>query len=256
MKHGGIITRLAATLLPMLLAASLASCAVRQPPMPVITGSALALPAVGETTPVYVYLTASAGSSASPAPGAEVFYVSADRDKIFGNTPDGHQFPALSADEAANRAGGFDTLLARLSDEGQIEHVLKKSGVTLGAFTVGGLYLGCKGGFYAGPPLALIICAAGGAVGAATGLVGAVGVGGYLAVSEHARKADMLEGVSLPGRGSTPLKGYIFLQAGTYKTLKISVKDQNDLSHEIEIAVVGGTLESPGQAPIAAKNSP
>jgi hypothetical protein len=66
----------------------------------------------------------------------------------------------------------------------------------------------------------------------------------------------MVESVSLPGSGMTPLKGYVFLQAGTYKTLKISVKDQTRQSQEIEIAVVGGTLESPGQAPIASAKSP
>ena len=134
-------------------------------------------------------------------------------------------------------------------------HVLKKSGLTVAAFTAGGLYVGCQA-LCAEPPFGLAVCAAGGALGAATGLVGAVGVGSYLAVSEHARKSDMLESVSLPERGSTPLKGYVFLPAGTYKTLKISVKDQNGLPQEIEIAVVGGTLEAPGQTPIASIKSP
>ncbi len=253
MKIRGIITRWMATVLPMLLAASLASCAVaRQPPTPVITGSALALPAVGGTTPVYVYLTASA---ASPEAGAKFFNISPDHEKIFGVTPSGKQFPALSVDEAATEAGGLDVLLARLSDEGQIAHVVRKSGLTLAAFTAGGLYVGCLA-VYAGPPIGLATCAAGGALGAATGLVGAVGVGSYLAVSEHARKADMLESVSLPPSGMTPLKGYVFLPAAAYKTLKISVKDQNDLLHEIEIDVVGGTLEAPGQTPIASIKSP
>ncbi len=246
------------TVLPMLLAASLASCAARQLPPPVVTGSALALPAVGNTTPVYVYLSASAASpqTSSPPAGANVFYVSVDHEEIFGITPSGERFSAFSVDEAANSAGGYDSLLARLSDEGQIEHVVKKSGLTLGAFTVGGLALGCQAITYVPGAIGLIPCAAGGALGAAAGLVGAVGVGGYLAVSEHARKADMVESVSLPGSGGTPLKGYVFLQAATYKTLKISVKDQTGEAQEIEIAVVGGTLESPGLAPVASVKSP
>jgi hypothetical protein len=66
----------------------------------------------------------------------------------------------------------------------------------------------------------------------------------------------MVESVSLPGSGMTPLKGYVFLQAGTYQTLKISIKDQTGQSQEIEIAVVGGMLESPGLAPVAAMKSP
>ena len=115
MKIGGIITRSMATVLPMALAASLASCAVaKQPPMPVITGSALALPAVGDTTPVYVYLTA---STPGPQPGANLIYISPDHEKIFGVAPSGEQSPAFSVDEAANGAGGLDVLLARLSDE-------------------------------------------------------------------------------------------------------------------------------------------
>jgi hypothetical protein len=191
MNSGGIITRSVATVLPMLLAASLASCAATQPPMRVITASALALPAVGATTPVYVYLAASAGSTqninaSSPPAGADHLYLSVDSEKTFGITPSGAHFRPLSVHEAANSAGGVDALPARLSDEGQIQHVLKKSGVTVGAFTVGGLYVGCQPIAYGSGAIGLLPCAAGGAIGAAAGLVGAVGVGGYLAVSEHA----------------------------------------------------------------------
>jgi hypothetical protein len=172
------------------------------------------------------------------------FGISIKREQIFGLAADGKEFAALSPDEAADRAGGLDSLLAALSDESEIKHVAKRAGLTFGEFSVGGLALGCRVG-------TLLFCAAGGALGVASGLVGAAGVATYLTVSEHARKITMLEDVMLPAAAlGKPLQGYVFLPLGEYRTLRIVVSDpQTGSAQEIEIVVAPGTLKSPGQVP-------
>jgi hypothetical protein len=217
----------------VVLALSLTACAtVKPPPPPVVTGSALALPAVGKVVPLYVFLRTEEGLNISVA-----------RTDISGVTPQGEQVQTLDVEEASEAAGGPDQLVATLSDESEIGHVAKMSGATLKVCTLAGLSGGC-----AGDP---ILCAAGGALGAAVGIVGAIGVGTYYGVNKHARQVSMLEMVALPnGVPRNSLQGYIFLPTNTYQTLRLVVKDpRTSLSQQVEIKVQSGKLSAPGHAP-------
>jgi hypothetical protein len=221
-------------------AASLIACfAVKKLPPPKATGSALALPAVANTMPVFVFVKSDGGN------------FSVERQKISGIAVGGKEFRALSTDDAADTAGGPDQLLARLSDEGEVEHVAKSSGAILGKFALGGLDMATSpqcfsgGGPYAGA--GVLVCAAAGAVVVAAGLVTAVGVGTYLGVNRHARQIGMLEDVALPDDDAgNPLKGYVFLPAAKYQTLRIPLTYPALYeSQVIEVPVAPGTPPSP-----------
>jgi hypothetical protein len=176
---------------------SLSSCLYEEKlPPPITTGSALALPAVGGTVPVYVFITGDA-------------LLSVRRETVSGITASGAGFHALSADEAADGAGGAEKLLAKLSDETEIAHVAKSSGAVLGALNPAPV------GPAADDPL---LGAAAGALAVAVALMGSIGVGTYLGANAHARRVDMLEDISLPdGTDDCPLHGYVFLPAGDYR---------------------------------------
>ena len=233
-------------LLKALLIGCLAGCATaRKPPPPQLAGAAFSLPAVGTTIPVSVFVTASPDTP-----------IKVKREAVWGISSNG-EAPALSVEDAAERAGGSDKLLAALSDESEIAHVAKMAAIALGGSTAVGGYIGCSAGMGVGAgsggigaALGLALCAGGVATGAAVGLVAAAGTATYYGIAGEARRVNMIREVSLPDDvAANPLKGYVFLPPDTYSKLRLQVEDpRSGPLQTLAIPVMVGKLSEPGQA--------
>ena len=226
-------SRIVGSAIALLALLTLYSCfAGRSEPMPPrVDSAAFPLPPVGDTIPIYIYINQPSGLA-----------LSIQRKNVMGVAKDGSQLHALSLEEAAHAAGGADKLLARLSDEGAIEHVAKAAGMATAVLPLAGAAEGCAAGLGAGDPLlAMAGCAVGRALGAALGLGAAIGVTAKLGFNEEARQLSMLEKVSLPDDVKrNPISGYVYLPAADFKMLRVPVIDPRDeLPFNVRIPIVG-----------------
>ena len=251
----------------VILGIALAGCAATNPnaypTTPVLSGDALSIPPIGKTMPIAVFVRDS--------------YVplSVKRETVYGITDANLVVAAMKLEDAADSAGGIDKLLAVLSNETEMEHIGKQAGVGFKRPTSVGTAIGCVPGLVlvgvgaegASRPSSnaydtraglmimaggVALCAAGTAIGAAVGLVGALGEATYYSASGEARRMGMLEDVALPDdKDTTPLQGYVFLPPDKYKFVRLTVEDAPTKHLQtIDVPVVVGKLPGPGQTPV------
>ena len=216
-----------------LVAFIVSGCAAKTNPPPLtVTGGALSFPPIGHAIPVSLVLRGD--------PSGATFKVK--REDIAGITTKGAAITALSLGEAAECAGGSQPLLAALSNEDEVAHVVSKAGRFLGesagiGFQACGAALRSPGNEPYAAALALVFCAGSIAIGTSVGLVGAMGIGSYYAVASDSRRFDMIEQTLLPDdQPGNPLQGYIFLPVDDYQSLRVITEDtRTDTTQTVEI---------------------
>jgi len=205
-----------ATQLSLLLAVGCGTSAPpEQPKSPEVTGTALALPPVGKTLPVFIYLTRSDGVATYLRP-----------EGIVGMTPDGSMVRTIDADQAAEAAGGSDKLLATVSDESELHRLALTAAGGVASIPAAALQ-GALQGMGSGTGLEIIAMpVVGAALGAAIGIVAATVKTAYYAASPDARRMAIIRSVSLGSDQTGPAnQGFVYFPASNLSSLRIAVFD-------------------------------